>query len=742
MNNRLLIPDYDALCRKFANPQGQMAELLLRFRQRLDDDDADFRRGNIFLLALLGEEDAVAEARQIVLDTSKSFLTRGAEDGSIEHHTWCTAPTPMRMAVYYTWLAPFANWTAQESADIAGGLLHFCYEHPVNVMRSRTPGGHNQAHSMALTCAIVGAAFADMPAVADRAIALRNYGMESVYTTIGLMARDGYTMEGSTYQSHVVSPLIMWTAALLSQLQGQDILKQHWQPSGVTLLDLLQMEYLMVSPGLMLPPWDHYGWQQQVNLAAISYWASVTGYGEALQQAGEVWDREDYIAWGRDDRMWTLVYWPDGDIIEKIETPLGGWALPQTGATIDHTATKSRVMLAWDGCAGNLQGLGRAQTDPNNLIYEVNGVPIFGDGISGPGAHVTDKSIEEITAPLSADERRLISEQYGSLDTWANGVQSGFIGASNAVIIDGEDAYFQRTVQSGHLVHELRQSKLNCVTGEAMDFYRPRYDITRARRTVAVSESGLVWSIDDYRADSTHDFAWRLHLRQNVTWGENCLQVNTPEGADVTMAWLPGATVSFTVVPGYPAQKMSWPDDGSTRLELGTSGMKAQFVVCWLPRVVEQLKVVQITPRSWGASWVGGEEVFTLPDSVDNPVISAPHTPESVVDLDFKPFALLFETSEILLANLQNPLPDDWRRTCTVMQTLISRECIDALPLIQKLLVDPAQRYQVHSVAAWCLGRMAYQPALEDLQVMSHCPEVNTALRAGWGVERILEKQK
>ncbi len=738
MNKRLLISDYNALHAKLANPTGQFAELLLRFRQRLDDD-ANFRKGNIFLPALLGDADAVREARQIVLDTARKFLTLGAEDGSIEHHTWCVAPTPMRMAVYYTWLAPVAGWTPQESADIAEGLLHFCYEHPVNVMRGRTPGGHNQAHSMALTCAIVGDAFADLSAVADKAAALRDYGMRNVITTMGLMARDGYTMEGSTYQSHVVSPLIMWTAAFMVQQNGSDILKTKWEPSGVSLLDLLKMEYLMVSPGLLLPPWDHYGWQQQVNLATITYWASVSGHNEALRQAGEIWDREDYIAWGQDDRMWSLLYWPDNESPSQDTPALAGWTLPQTGTAIDHAATRSRVMLVWDGCSGSLQGVTRAHLDPNSLIYEVNGVPIFGDGVTAPGASVVDKSVEEIASPLTKDEQRLIAEQYGSLEKWTNSVQPGFIGAANAIIIDDEEAFFQRSQKSGNLVQETRTPELHCVTGEAMDCYLPRYDITRARRTIAVSESGLVWSVDDYRADSKHKFTSRLHLRKDTILSGNNLQITTPEGVVVSMAWLPVDNVTLTERKGYPAQKMSWPDDGSARLELSNTGTTARFVLCWLPKGVEKLTIKQITPQSFHASWDGGEETFTLPASADNEVISLPHAPESINDLNFEPFALIQDSNEQLLKNLQQPDPNNWRVTVTTMQTLIARECAETLPMIHKLLIDPTQRYHIHSVAAWCLGRMTYKPAINDLKIMSHCPEVNTALRAGWAVEKIEE---
>lgn len=307
----LFIPDVAMLRQKLTAPRPELAELLARFRRQLDADPK-FRTENIFILAAIGEPQAVKEARRLILDKAREYGSLDAGRDDIDNHTWCVAPGVMRLAAYYTWLEALDVWTPEESATIAQGLIRFCTEHVVSVMRARTPGGHNQALSMALTCAVVGAAFETQPAMGEQAGALKEYGLQGLPVTLGLMDRDGYTGEGSTYQSHVISPLIMWTAAFLGQIHGPEILSRRWAPSGVSLLDLLKVEHLLGSPGLLLPPWDHYGWQEQVNLAAIAYWAGAAGAPEALANAAAIWDRQDYIAWGSDDRMWTLLYWPEG----------------------------------------------------------------------------------------------------------------------------------------------------------------------------------------------------------------------------------------------------------------------------------------------------------------------------------------------------------------------------------------------------------------------------------------------
>lgn len=779
--------------------------MLARFREPLAADE-ESRAENGFILAAVGESAAVKEARRLILNKACEY---GSLDGGldpVDNHTWCVASGVMRLAAYYTWLEALDIWTPEESAGVAARLIRPCTEHGVSVTRARTPGGHNQALPMALTSAVVGAAFETQSTpLGDQARALKAYGLQDLPVTLGLMDRDGYTGAGSTYQSHVLFPLIMWTSAFLAQIHDPEILsgatlrnpilaslgeagpaalppatevathgrrlsKVHilscrWEPSGVSLLDLLSVEELLGSPVLILPPWDHYGWQEQVNMAAIAYWAGVTGTPEALARAEAIWDRPDHIAWGSDGRMWTLLYWAEGENggplsvsgdrpkgsppsriaehgrpIADHASPLTGWSLPSAGAAIDHAPTASRAMMVWDRCAGDLQGIGRAQMNPNHLMYEVGGVPLFGDGVAAPGAAITPYRVDEIVAPLSDDERNLIVMQYGSLEKWVQSVQPGFLGAANVIVPDGADAHFQRHRCAGQLCHEVRTSEYHGVTAEAVAFYQPRFDLTRVRRTLAVKPSGLVWAVDDLRAQTAHAFRWQLYLRRQASLKENGVRISTPEGVCVTMAWLPGPAVSLHPVAGFPEKKMAWPEDGSQRLELAQRGATAGFVVCWLPQRVEDLTVRQVGDRAWRAEWQGGADEFILPAGADNPVTRLPEIPSSFNDLDAEPFDGMKVPTEGLLAALTDPAPKDWRRTAAAMQTLVMRGDEAALPLIQRLLTDPAQRYQVHSVAAWCLGRAAYRPALDDLRLMAKAPECNTALRAHWAVERITVK--
>lgn len=719
----LLIPDLPALRRKLSAPRPELAELLGRFRRRLDSDEK-FRANNIFLLALLGEPGAVAEARRLVRTRSLEMGAWGPEHGGVEHHTWCVAPDIMRYAAYATWL----DFGPAEVKPIAEALVNFCYEHIVAVLRSRVPAGNNQSLSMALTCAVVGAAFPGE----ERAAALCEYGRAKLIETLRLFSPTGYSGEGSTYQSHVISPLLMWCGAFLPEERDR-------------ILRLLQLESYLGSPGGLLAPWDHYGWLYKINLAAIAYWATATNQPVALADAGRIWDRDDFIAWNTDDRMWTLIYWPDAPVPARPVETLTGWTMPGVGAALDHHGNRSRVMMVWDSCADDLQGLGRGQVNPNHVMYDVGGAPVFGDGIAEPGARFLGVTAEQIAAPLTAAQRQLVIEQYGGLEGWVENIQPGLIGAANTVVLDGEVAYFPPGARRGQLVCEQRAPDRHLVTAESAEYYRPRYDVERARRTVAHDATGLVWIVDDYRAASEHTFTWQLYLRQGIRLDPSHHQCHSEQAKNdkpaVTLAWLPGSAARLVDVPGFPkkahAPEMAWPESGSQRLTLEQRGRAARFVVVLLPQPVGNLRVTALSDRAWRAEWDGGSATLELPAACEAPVKVEPVEMPVVEDLDAPPFALLDEPDETLLADLREPSPAAWRRTTAAMQTLANRQCAAALPLIHKLLVDPTQRYQVHSVAAWCLGRLRYRPALADLRLRCESPEMNTAWRSRWAVARM-----
>ncbi len=745
MNALLTISDVETLQRKLGQPSPSLAGLYARFCERLEADPA-FRANNLFLPALLGDSAAVAEARQHVLEKAAAFGRMNGAMGNVEHHTWCVAPDIMRYAVYYTWLVPHAGWSKQETNQIAESLLHFCREHVVAVLRSRIPSGNNQSLSMALTCAVVGAAFPGNP----QAAALEAYGVAKVKETLGLFDPSGYSGEGSTYQTQVISPLLMWTYAFLMRREGVDCLSRPFAPKAVLLRDLLCMESRLGSPGSLLPPWDHYGWQQKINLAAIAFQAGISGAAATLDDAAEVWDRESFIAWNRDDRMWALLYWPEtqslGVARRSPDSALSGWTLPTVAATLDHDALRARLMMAWDRSADDLQTLGRAQVNPNHLMLEIGGVPIFGDGIAESESGFLGLGDEQIAAPLRAAQRQLIVEQYGGLRGWVAQIQNGVIGAANAVVVDGERGYFPVGSRVGRLVCERRNDTQHLVSAESVAFYRPTYDLDRVRRSVSMDANGVIWIIDDIRAATAHRFTWQVYLRQGGELNGDSLRLHTPEGVALTLAWASVDDSALHSISGFPQKAadaaMAWPENGSDRLELCQSGSRAVFAVVIVPESVECLRVRATSEGVWSADWDGGSSTLSLPAEAMAALPDVvPEQVEDLSDLDAEPFGLLDEPTADLLAALQAPAPDEWRRTTAAMQTLVARGEAAVLPICHRLLVDAKQRYQVQSVAAWCLGRMRYAPALADLRMRCDSPETNTAARCRWAVESLIQTQ-
>ncbi len=765
MRPALLVPDLPSLERKLAEPPPLLAKLYARFQERLAED-AGFRRHHIFLSALLGDPAAIAEAKGLIaawandpllLAGTQSPSSKASAQESLDAHIWCVAPRAMRLAVYFTWLDAQGAWTPEERRVIGNALMDFFHHYVIPVLRARTPGGHNQQFSMTFCSAVAGQAFAGVEGVGERARALRDWALPKFRQVLGLMPASGYSGEGSTYQSDVVSPLVMWAGVFLEQLGERDVWTRRREPNGACLADTLRIEAAMGSCGGLLPPWDHYGWARIHNLAARSLWAGLSGDEQLLHVAEDVWDEESFIAWRDDDRLWTLVYWPqeEGSGFGTLNPALTGWSLPAVGAAIEHVPRNLRVLSVWDRCSGSLQAVGRGQVNPNHLMIDLGGEPVTADGWEDGGERlVSEASLACTLAALSPVEQELIRQQYGSIEKWVCNQQHGFLGQACAILVDGWESYFPRQAREGRLVFERRDPDRHTFAGEAAVCYQPAFDITRMRRAVSMGESGVTWIVDDIRADSAHAFTWRIWLRRGVRQTRpQQVQLDLPSGRGVTFAWLAEAdgtaqavSVARATVPGFPqghGPRYPWPDEGSDRCDLTVTGCDVRFVTCLLPEGVEELTLRKVEPGVWEAVWEGGSDRFILPPEIEAVPDDAPVTDEQMVekhtlcDLDEAPFALLDEPDAALLAALDDPPIAAWRRTGAAMQTLTARGNANALPKIMALLDDARQNYTVHSVAAWCLGHARHEPALAVLRKMTHTPEDNTAARSRWAMERM-----
>jgi hypothetical protein len=412
-------------------------------------------------------------------------------------------------------------------------------------------------------------------------------------------------------------------------------------------------------------------------------------------------------------------------------------------------------MTVWDRCSDGVQGFSREQVNPNHLIIDLGGEPVTGDGWENKGERfLSEASVDRTLQALTPGEREMIVRQYGSLDKWIRSSQHGFLGASCAIVVDGWESYVPGRAREGRLVFERRETQRHTFTGEAAAYYQPAFDVTRMRRTVSMNDTGVAWVVDDLRADSLHDFTWRIWLRRGARMtGPLGVRLDLPSGAGMTFAWLTeaddeaqrGGQVEMKTLPTFPGGMSGapWPEPGSERCDLTVPGRRVRFVTCLVPEGVDGLMIRRIAGGVWEAAWEGGADRFELPPEIEavpdpEPVSGEQGTPVGFAyDLDDQPYGMLDEPDAALLAALDGPPVGEWRRTGAAMQTLTVRDNREAMPKIVALLLDVRQNYTVHSVAAWCLGHARYAPALEVLRRMMDLPEVNTAARARWAVGRM-----
>jgi hypothetical protein len=304
--------------------------------------------------------------------------------------------------------------------------------------------------------------------------------------------------------------------------------------------------------------------------------------------------------------------------------PLSGHTLPDAGAAIAHDALGVRLALSWDACAASPLVLRERQVTPNHVLYHVGGEPVFGDGAPMHDEGFLDAPLEEIAGPLTDAQREDVEAAFGSVERWARVQQPGLLGAANTVVIDGASGYFPPGERRGRLVHERRTVERHVVTAECVEFFRPRFaGLARARRTVCLNAAGIAWIVDDYATASPsheHDFAWQAYLRRGCSLRDDHLHVRLGSGRGVTLGWAAGAVadVGLHRFPTYPAAAppgvgLGWPDAGSERLRLSTRGAAAQFAVCLVSKLVDDMRVVETRPNVWGATWSDGCDQFESP---------------------------------------------------------------------------------------------------------------------------------
>ncbi|MCC7519453.1 MAG: hypothetical protein IT578_09740 [Verrucomicrobiae bacterium] len=582
----LLLGDPDALARKLAGSAGLLRGYWEDFQSRFLADPAS-RAQMIFLPALL-DGTGLDEARA-TLRRDWQTLAADAAAGDVQFHAWCRCGAATRRAAFFDWLAARGAWSAADVEEAAESFVGFAYQHAFPVLVGRTRVSNNQALSLALHCAVVGFLFGQKLARHPTAQFLFEHGMHWLPDLIGLFPADGYGGEGSTYTSHVNTPLACWTADFLRQVTGRDWLDVPFRPNGTTLQRIIEMELRLLSPGGLLAPWDHYGWQRAINGSPFSYLARATGNPRHLALIPSLTDESNpgLLAWGADDPLWTLVWWPEqfaGYHETEVPRELFGWFLPRTGAALDDVPRRARLMQVWDYCAGNITGIGRLQCNPNHLMFDYDREPVFQDGSPVSGLDPWRLPSEKVLATLDDGPRErflayLSSSGSSSASKIRTGTLPGLIGAANAIVVDDEPWYWPGQLCVGRPEQYARENGSQIVRADCALFYQPRYDVTQACRASLWSDDGFGVVHDLLRADSPHTWQWQVHLRPNLAREDHSVRVRLSNGKEVLLAWAPVAETRLSTLEGFPKTD----EQRCVRLELRQQGVAAEFAVLIAP---------------------------------------------------------------------------------------------------------------------------------------------------------------
>lgn len=582
----LFLGDPQALLNKLETATGPLQNLWQGYQTMLHDDPDARQKMLPFWAALSGND--MTEAKDQLREKWTQLLDSDHGHG-LQKHTWCACGARMRQAIFVDWLhhrQPFSQDELQQAAEAYLGVA-FKYAYPT--LASRVPSADNQNLSMTLYCTVIGYLFGHKLTGHATGRFLFAYGLQRLPRLIGLFPRDGYAGEGSTYTSQVNTPLFCWLHQLF-QTFNLPVNPKGFEPNGTTFKQLIDIERKLIGPTGQMLPWDHYGWSQARNGAPLAYLAGLEKQVDQRDRLLGMIHRLDLglnpgmMAWGNDNPMWTLIWWPASmNHWKDTQTPLAltGWCLPRTGAALEDASRRTRLVQVWDRCAESFTAVGRMQVNPNHLILEVDGEPVFQDGIPLSGEDPFGFDPQQAMSTLSDDARRRLAN-YATPGTDRNltrFVQSqscGMLGAANAIVVDDIKAYWPGKSVEGKALWYGSGDALQAVCAEVSEFYRPAFDLTQAQRTsIWNARYGIGLVIDELAAQTSHHWTWQAYLRPSASLCANtAVSMNLPNDRHVMLAWETVGHVQLQDVPGFPRTQ----EAASKRLALSSVGPMATFV--------------------------------------------------------------------------------------------------------------------------------------------------------------------
>lgn len=527
-----------------------------------------FSSYNVLAFVVTGEDVYREHARDLFLRFTRA-KDAGLLTKEVQYHTH-TASAPFgRLMALYDWTADTDLLTPAEDAAFRAAALDYVAQVSMTQLQGRGRMFDNQVFSNAFAAAVAGHVLGVRRGDSVQARRVYAVGMEWLIDQFGRLPHGCYSGEGSTYHMLVVAPLLTLAGAFMEEVAGLPVYQRGLAPSYSPLRDWLIMARDMVGPRGVLPGWDAYGAFPHAVRSPLAYLARRERDADALALIRDAhgWYRFSHIAWEFDDRLWTLVWWPE-TLAAAPTCSFHAWMNPASAGALQDARTETRLFQYWDECGGGPFN-GRENVNPNAIDLQSRGLPLLLDGMPTVPVELLNLDVAAALRYLPDGVMQGMRRRFGQPDTpegmahvlrYAVG---GSIGDSNSLVVDGEHWYVPLKPVAGQGLALHDAGALQVIESDAAAYYRDRYDVTRATRISALIDGRAVLCLDDWASETPHRLTW-----QAFTWPgavQTAAGVSADIGGQMQLDLLPGQAGQWTLtaVPGFPKE----PCNASTRLE-------------------------------------------------------------------------------------------------------------------------------------------------------------------------------
>jgi hypothetical protein len=578
----VLIEDVVALRRKLGAASGDLARYWRNYLELAGSEPIGEFQALPPLAWLVTGEARYAHASQAVFRELLRVLPLADVSIEAQMHAYTAGAPLARFAVFLDWLWDSEVLTAAERQALAAGITEQVYSHCFLRLQGRVPAGDNQQMSMAFACAVTGYVFGVKRGASPAARRMYAEGLARYESLLASLGDGGWCGEGSTYHHQVLCPVLALFTALVEQVTGVPSFDRR--VGAATVREALTLAVDTVNRAGMLPGWDQYGNCAPELKTSFVYLARQTGSAAPLAAIAEhgMWSENEILAWYNDDKVWSLVLWPDQPPAVPPAPPRS-WLNPPVGGKL--LAGELELLQYWDLVEAGRPG--RAHLNPNCVELCSHGALHTADG-HGPTA---DPSFFACPDGLS------------------------FAQAHSVVLVDDRGYEYPNHPWHGRGEWLVSLPGLEALCGDVSDLYDELWQVRTMQRTALLLGERLVLLHDRFAAAAPHRFTWQLMLRPSVTVAGCQARQRLREGVVLDLATTPELIFDVRQIKDYPRGM----EQRAQRLALASGPAAAgEFVVALRPHPGT------VTVRDLSADWSvvhGGPDVpealFTAPATTD-----------------------------------------------------------------------------------------------------------------------------